>query len=57
MDEKDANNLAVAKQTNADLRKLLSLGGLFAKPEDVDCFISNPDFSEEKKNDRMYTEV
>ena len=57
MDEKDANNLALAKQTNADLRKLLSLGGPFAKSEDVDSFISNPDFSEEEKNDRMYTEI
>ena len=57
MDEKDANNLAVAEQKNADVRKLLSLGGPFAKSEDADNFINNPDFSKEKKSDRMYTEV
>ena len=57
MDEKDATNLAVDKQTNADLRKLLSLGGPFAKSDDVDRYMMVTDINDEGKNDRMYTEV
>ena len=57
MDEKDAKNLAVDKQTNADLRKLLSLGGPFAKSDDVELFTNSKDLSDEAKNKRMYTEV
>ena len=57
MDEKDAKNLAVDKQTNGDLRKLLSLGGPFAKSDDVNDFMKSTDFSDEEKNDRLYTEV
>ena len=56
MEEKEIANLAVDKMRNKDLEHLISCGGPFTNPEQVQNFMKT-DIPEKEKNTRLYIEV
>ena len=57
MDDKDLANVAVDKQRNADLEKLVKLGGPFTSSDAVRKYLDNDSIDEKDKNQRMYIEI
>ena len=50
MDAKEISNISMDKQRNADLNKLLEVGGPITTPEQVTQFMDRSDVDEKTKN-------
>ena len=57
MEQKEIANLSTDKQRNADLEKLIMVGGPFTSPEKVEDFMARTDMDDNKKGQRLYMEV
>ena len=54
--EKEATNISVDRQRNADLASLRALGGPFTDVEEVEAYMAH-DISDSEKNSRLYLEI
>ena len=57
LDNKGVANLAMEKQRNTDLTKLIALGGPFTSSAEVTEYEAKKDVSDKDKNARLYIEV
>ena len=57
LDNKGVAKLAMEKQRNNDLTKLIALGGPFTSSTEVTDYVAKEDLSDKDKNARLYIEV
>ena len=57
MEVKEIANLSTDKQRNADLDKLIKLGGPFTSPDNVETYMARDDLDEKEKGKRLFLEV